>query len=71
MSYYWIGETLQIRDIMMIGCTFIAVTLITFGFIDDKHIHPEPSIWAGIACLFLPILLSYAQILMNTMKGLH
>jgi drug/metabolite transporter (DMT)-like permease len=70
-AYFWIGERLKMKDILMICTTFIGVTLITLGFAEDKHKSQSPSIWAAVACFMVPILLAYAAILMSTMKGLH
>lgn len=68
-SYFWIGERLKVKDILLICGTFVGVTLITFGFADDGH--KSPPLWAAIFCVMVPVLLAYAAILMSTMKGLH
>jgi drug/metabolite transporter (DMT)-like permease len=70
-AYFWIGERLKMKDYLMIGTSFIGVTLITIGSAEEKHKSHNSSIWAAIACALVPILLAYSEIIMSTMKGLH
>lgn len=73
MSFYMTGETIKKADLILIFITFIGVTIITYGFSQQEETLAEderPPILAVIGAFFIPILLSYGNVLMRTMQGL-
>jgi drug/metabolite transporter (DMT)-like permease len=71
MSFFLLGETLKRVDILMVVITFFGVTLVTLGFKKTEKISTEIPLTAYLACFFLPVLLSYGNILMRRMAGVN
>ena len=72
MRFFWTGERLKMKDVFMLFITFIGVSLITIGYeYHDEKLHKKVPIVAALGAFAIPFLLSYGNILMSTMKGLH
>ena len=70
LSYLMVGEKLKKMDMLMILVTFVGVTLISIGF-KSTNLAIEIPISAYIGCFLLPFLMSFGNVLMHQMKGLH
>ena len=70
LSYFMIGEQLKRSDFLMIGITFVGVTLITFGFDEKAEVDGDAPLLAKLGAFCIPLLLSYGNILMRQMAGL-
>ena len=68
------GENLRCADIVLIGITFIGVTMVTMGVDAQKkqnHLKEDIPLYAVIGAFMIPFLLSFGNIIMRKMKGMH
>jgi len=70
------GEKIRCLDVALMFLTFVGVICVIVGIDHDNTkqkdtTHEELPIWAGLGAFSVPFLLSYGNILMSTMRGLH
>lgn len=70
MSYFMTGEQISAINVLMIIITFCGVTMITYGFNQQKWDGEKPPLLATLGAFSIPFLLSLGNITMSKMKGL-
>ena len=71
MSFYMTGEKIRCFDFVLIFITFIGVMLVILGIESQKKNAEGMPIYATIGAFMIPFLLSYGNIIMSQMRGLH
>lgn len=71
MSYFMTGERLKNIDIIMLLITFGGVSLISYGFKKSAQMPKTIPLSAYLGCFLIPFLMSYGNIIMRLMPGLH
>jgi drug/metabolite transporter (DMT)-like permease len=67
------GEKIRCLDLGLMFITFVGVLCVVIGIDHNEHNDSakELPIWAGLGAFSVPFLLSYGNIIMSKMKGLH
>jgi hypothetical protein len=68
------GEKIRCLDFGLIFITFAGVICVIMGIQQKQKVDPaakELPIWACLGAFSIPFLLSYGNIIMSKMKGLH
>ena len=65
------GEPIRCFDFGLIFITFIGVMLVLMGIETTKTNAKDMPIYAAVGAFLIPFLLSFGNIIMSQMKGLH
>ena len=68
------GERLRCVDLILIAITFAGVTMVTIGVDAQKkqnNLKEDIPVYAVIGAFMIPFLLSFGNIIMRKMKGMH